>query len=186
MNKILGFNDKTDLTLSKDSTNVVVFKRDKRLAWILSIFPIFFWYHFYYTGNGLNWTKEGDVVFFLGCTAVILIILIIIAMRHQLIFNIPKKTYYENVGFFPFAMKKRSGSLGNISIELVKEKRGMGLIVPWWQYPVYVVNIVFPSQRRVGLRLFHDLAKAEEYLNYLSKKLQIKGKKDLDLVPEKG
>jgi len=184
MNKILGFNDKTDLTLSKDSTNVVVFKRDKRLAWILSIIPIFLFWHFY--NEGINWTQEGDVVGFLGCTAVILIILIIIAMRHQLIFNIPKKTYYEDVGFFPFAMKKRSGSLGNISIELVKEKRGMGLFMFWWQYPVYVVNIVFPSQRRVGLRLFHDLAKAEEYLNYLSKKLQIKGKKDLDLVPEKG
>jgi len=42
MNKILGFNDKTDLTLSKDSTNVLVFKRDKRLAVFLSIIPIFY------------------------------------------------------------------------------------------------------------------------------------------------
>jgi len=174
MNKILRFHDKIDLSLSKDSTSIIVFKRDKRLAVILSIIPIwFFWDRFFYTGKGINLTQEGDVMGFIVSISVILIILFMISMRHQLTFNIPKQTYYENLGFFPFAMKKKSGSLGNLSIELVKEKRGRSN-----QYSVYVVKIIFPSKRRVGLSLFHDLAKAKENFNYISKKLQIKGKEE--------
>jgi len=128
MNKIIGFNDKTDLTLSKDSASVVVFNKDKRNAKFILIIPLyffcplyFFWLYFF-SEKGINWTQEGDVVFFLGVIMMISIILVMIILRHKITFNIPEQKYYEEVGIYPFSMKRMSGKFENISIELVTEK----------------------------------------------------------------
>jgi len=172
MKKLLRFYVKTDLYLSKDSTNAVVFKRDQRNALFLSVPPIiyFFDHLFGIFGNakGFNWTLEQDVEGLIVSILFILTVLFMLSMKQKLTFHIPKQTYYEEVGFFPFAMKKKSGSIEKLSIELVEEKRGI-----WGHYLVYVVKIVFPSKRRVGFKLFHDLDEAKEFLNFIGDKLHI-------------